>query len=398
MNEGVQNVRIDQEVADPINWKMLQGYIQALPDDVEFISSLGIVIIRNRFVSFLKLHNLIVDAIKCDSTNVAANQFVNDIMQQNIPLLDIPRDELQAEILHLSDHLSFKKNELDVTVVISRELRNLLHQAVANERYELQGGGNIKIFINYNERGQQQNRINQLGTNVKIATSDHKVTDIQALLALVVIIKCYPVKWQEEFFWDAWLAVTIQLGLLKRDNEVFPCQWLKEVFYAERLIKDPSELVSVIMGQNPVSQAHEKKLWRLRGATGVAFHRIGNGNASIRGMTEKYKVDCTWNMPVDYCIGGTLLVNMIRCIQINDETMRKNSCYDAWVIYTVKIAKYIAEYPVSRYLLIASKDDSELVKYIKAVNENCYQVRHPSSAKVDVKDKEEFKKFWDEFY
>ena len=40
------------------------------------------------------------------------------------------------------------------------------------------------------------------------------ITDINALLALIVVLKCYPKQWWEEFFWDAWLAVTIQMYIV----------------------------------------------------------------------------------------------------------------------------------------------------------------------------------------
>jgi len=53
-------------------------------------------------------------------------------------------------------------------------------------------------------------------------------TDVQTILAQVGFLKHYPLTWYQLFFWDAWLSIKIQLGLLKEVdndfNEVFPCQ------------------------------------------------------------------------------------------------------------------------------------------------------------------------------
>ena len=41
---------------------------------------------------------------------------------------------------------------------------------------------------------------------------DGEITDVQALLALVVALKCQPLSWRC-FIWEAWLAVTIFNGI-----------------------------------------------------------------------------------------------------------------------------------------------------------------------------------------
>ena len=170
------------------------------------------------------------------------------------------------------------------------------------------------------------------------------------MLALAVVLQCYPLEWQYVFFWDAWLAITIQLGLLREtratekiinttkvtviENEVFPCQWLKQVFYAEKLLGSPGKVKGILMGHDPVSKVSTKQpLSTLRKATGIAYHNIGDGNPSIKTMTEIYGIDCTGNKPINWCEEyGLLLVNMVRCICCENDTMEKNTCYDAWVV------------------------------------------------------------------
>jgi len=55
----------------------------------------------------------------------------------------------------------------------------------------------------------------------------------------MVVVKNYPMGWWQFFFWDAWLAITIQLGLLKKidsanpNDEIVPCQWMKQIFQVE---------------------------------------------------------------------------------------------------------------------------------------------------------------------
>ena len=141
----------------------------------------------------------------------------------------------------LSKHLSFEENELEITVDISDSLIQLLQDVITSEQYEQQPDEKIikiKIFS-----GQSKPiKHNQLGTSTTCNKFHCKVTDVQAVLALAVVLQCYPLEWQYVFFWDAWLAITIQLGLLREtratekiinttkvtviENEVFPCQWL----------------------------------------------------------------------------------------------------------------------------------------------------------------------------
>ena len=117
-----------------------------------------------------------------------------------------------------------------------------------------------------------------------------KVTDVQAILALVVIVKCYLEDWWEHFFWDAWLAVTIQLGLMKKiisnvvdlKNEIFPSFWLHQVFDAELLLEDLCTVKHIIMGNDPLSGTSLRQFKHVRRATGIAFHNVEG--KSVTGM------------------------------------------------------------------------------------------------------------------
>ena len=138
-------------------------------------------------------------------------------------------------------------------------------------------------------------------------TQQNNTTNVQAILALVIVLTCYPEEWWDEFLWDAWLAVTIQLGLLRKidgnnnpGNEVFPCLWMKQVFLTERLVGSPKKVYCLLMGQDPVYEENTRKdiyLSHLRAATGIAFHNIGDRNKSIEGMTTHYGLDCTGDWP-----------------------------------------------------------------------------------------------------
>ena len=200
-------------------------------------------------------------------------------------------------------------------------------------------------------------------------------------------MKCYPPKWWQYFFWHAWLAVTIQLGLLEPQDEIFPCQWLQQIFYAEQLLKSPKNIQCVIMGHDPVSKPSQKnKIQNMRRATGIAFHKVGNKNKSIQGM-KIYGLNCDDANPKLYSEDGLFMVNMIRCIAILDETMNGNTCYDAWFVYTVKLSEYFGE--MRKPFLVTSENRSNLLESVKIVYgiDSLRQLPHPSYAKKENEDK-----------
>ena len=157
----------------------------------------------------------------------------------------------------------------------------------------------------------------------------------------MVVLKCYPREWQQYFFWDVWLAVTIQLNELQyvQVDEVFPTLWMKQIFYPEKLVKSPDRVHCLIMGQDPVSTTYNDNI--LRGGTGVAFHNTNENSVirSIENMSSKYRLDCTGDWPIQYCNDGIVLVNMVRCIPKNGYSMTGYCFYNSWLVYSLKLAK-----------------------------------------------------------
>ena len=97
------------------------------------------------------------------------------------------------QISNLSDNLSFTRNGLQVTVEISPSLIQLLQEAAVDEKYNAQqNNGQIIIKIDHKQESKADQP--QLSTDETPFRSD--ITGIQALLALVVAIKCYPAGWK----------------------------------------------------------------------------------------------------------------------------------------------------------------------------------------------------------
>ena len=134
----------------------------------------------------------------------------------------------------------------------------------------------------------------QLQLRLQETVFSGNVTSIKAIIALVVVLKCLPEAWRDDFIWEAWLAVTIQLHKLQEGAEIFPCQWMKQVFYAESQVT-PDQVHCVLFGQDPVNCT--ETIQRMRSATGIAFHAVGNDNASIRNMNVMYHINCDDDAP-----------------------------------------------------------------------------------------------------
>ena len=397
--------------------RLLLDYIRALPDGVKLSvdrSKVQYPNSRNKKndhkIPVNELHNLIVTAVKSDPSHKDFRILPNKIIKDNIWLMLTCN---LKQIPNLSKYLSFEKDELEVTVEVSESLTQLLHGAVDEAYNPQKDKGYIKIKIfSYKVDSSQVNQLSAAPPDSEIIPFSCKVTDVQALLALAITLKCYPNEWRQYLFWDAWLAVTIQLGLLETvdsnnpNNEVFPCQWIKQVFYAERLVKNPDRVYCVIMGQDPdCNEDDENSLSELRASTGVAFHKIED--LSIKGITNQYGLDCTDDWPKNYCKDGILLVNMIRCIPLNSQSMTKNCFYDAWFTYTLKISEYFGKTDIPVLVMCDNSLSPNLVKYILTVNSKAKKVQHPAniSNSADIeKDRDTFYKivfnhdspiFWD---
>ena len=214
---------------------------------------------------------------------------------------------------------------------------------------------------------------------------DEAITDVNALLALIIVLKCYPDKWKD-LFWDAWLAVAVQLylqGKYDNDDEVFPSLWMDSqgIFFAESQVA-PKIVRCLLLGQDPVSK--NLPIHDLRKATGIAFHNIGNANSSISNMGKYYNLDCKDDEPKEHCRNGIFIVNMIRCIFENGKSMSGNKFKEAWTAYTLKLANYFNKSEQVSKIIVFCKSLTYkpclATKYLPKVvsKEKFMEVPHPS--------------------
>ena len=386
------------------------SYIKALPDGIELTDDKNNVVINpeagERIVlSVEESHRLIVNAIKSVPSTETV-KFLNEYLKQNAS------DLCDDEIANLPEQLSIKMNGLHLTVEIPKSLTETLLAAKAgtydpensvNEHklsvvfqipkpgktvYEATGSNVTKQipFLKYNNPDQFSIAFKLKELNETVF--EGKINDVEALLALVVALKCQPTSWRR-FIWDAWLAVTIQLHLLESDKEVFPCQWMKQIFYAESLV-NIENVRCLLLGQDPVSKPNPTiGLTDLRKATGIAFHAIGNDNSSIEGMNKHYGLNCFDDGPIDLCKNGRLLVNMIRCIGRDDWSVSNNSCRGAWISYTLKLAHFFTN-KLKKPVIVFCKFPAALPEvYMPTACASSNLTRVPHPAYVRDSDKED---------
>ena len=393
-----------------MSWSTVLSYIKALPDGIKLTDDKNNVVINPEagesiVLSVEESHRLIVNAIKSVPSTETV-KFLNEYLKQNAS--DLSNDE----IANLPEQLSIKMNGLHLTVEIPKSLTETLLAAKAgtydpensvNEHklsvvfqtpkpektvYEATGSNVTKQipFLKYNNPDQFSIafKLKQLNETV----FEGKINDVEALLALVVALKCQPTSWRR-FIWDAWLAVTIQLHLLESDKEVFPCQWMKQIFYAESLV-NIENVRCLLLGQDPVSKPNPTiGLTDLRKATGIAFHAIGNDNSSIEGMNEHYGLNCFDDGPIDLCKNGRLLVNMIRCIGRDDWSVSNNSCRGAWISYTLKLAHFFTN-ELKKPVIVFCKFPAALPEvYMPTACASSNLTRVPHPAYVRDSDKED---------
>ena len=393
-----------------MSWSTVLSYIKALPGGIELTDDKKNVVINPEagesiVLSVEESHRLIVNAIKSVPSTETV-EFLNKYLKENAS--DLSDDE----IANLPEHLSIKMNGLHLTVKIPKSLTETLLAAKGgtydpensvNEHklsvafqipkpgetvYEATGSNVTKQipFLKYNNPDQFSIafKLEELNETV----FEGKINEVEALLALVVVLKCQPTSWRR-FIWDAWLAVTIQLHLLESDKEVFPCQWMKQIFYAESLV-NIENVRCLLMGQDPVSKPNPTiGLTDLRKATGIAFHAIGNDNSSIEGMNKHYGLNCFDDGPIDLCKNGRLLVNMIRCIGRNDYSVSNNSCRGAWISYTLKLAHFFTN-ELKKPVIIFCKFPAALPEvYMPTTCASSNLTRVPHPAYVRDSDKED---------
>ena len=348
-----------------MNWSTLISYIKALPNNVGLSDDKRNVEIQVEgdqppiILSVEEAHELIVNAGKSDPSSEVID-YLNSFLKENASDLHVDQG------LDLSSRLSDKMRGLKSTVTVPESLTGVLTAGMSGTyKPDLTGSKHmVSVVLQiskpdgtvYTATGSDMtkhipylkyNHADQFSIAFKIKELDEtvfegEVTDVQALLSLVIALKCQPLSWRR-FIWEAWLAVTIQWHLLENKKEVFPCQWMKQMFYAESLV-NLEKVNCLLLGQDPVSKPNETTdLIDLRKATGIAFHGIGDDNSSIQGMTYQYKINCCGDGPINLCKNGQLLVNMIRTIGINDRSVSNNSCRGAWITYTLKLANYLSE-------------------------------------------------------
>jgi len=393
-------------------WKTVVAYIEALPEgiqlqngnqDVEITSDSPIT------MSVEETHKLIANTTKTEPSSDVV-RFFNCFLKEKAAGLS------EDFISNLSNRMSAKMSGLHLIVEIPTSLTNILLNA-KNGKYSYPGQGDdkhkVSVTLHIPEPDQtthtavgsdvikqipnlKYNHSNQFSIDFKLVDLKEtiftgEVTDMQALVALVIVLKLQPASWRN-FIWDAWLAVAIQLCLLENDKETFPCQWMKQVFHAETLV-NPDKVRCFMLGQDPVSTPNETiGLAALRNATGVAFHGIGNDNSSIEGMSQYYGINCFDNGPVELCKDGKLLVNMIRCIGFKDWSVSNNSCRGAWAAYTLKLAHHFSQQ--NKPVIIFCKFPAALpALYMSAacVAPNLTIVPHPAYVNPD-RDKDDIDK------
>ena len=393
-------------------WSQIQQLIDGIylsdliADDVENVS---VSVKNSRSTELLrlpvrKLNDLWIFISK-------ATKFSADFLHYLNTKLAALKDEEKAGLSTLSETLSANINGLHLKVEIPNSLTEVLQAVVntsdINNLSDVLGKGRhpLSVIVQIPELDSKYVKSDCLGLlqpNQLIPAADSKwyhevnqfavklnfseiifegtVSDAQALVALVITLSCYPEQWYQDFFWDAWLTVTLQLCLsvgLKPDKAIFPCLWMKHVFDAERLVS-PDHVQCLLFGSDPLSKTQLYELNQLCKTIGIAFHAVGNDNPSIQGMKMHYGLNCDGDSPMKYCHDGLLMVNLIRCISEDDESLSKNSCRGAWIAYTLKIIHHFSE--KSKPVIVLTTASSVLPEiYVPlACNGNFVQAPDPS--------------------
>ena len=330
------------------------------------------------------------------------------------------KDEEKSELTILcAETLSAKMNGLHLKVDISDSLTEMLLAVIADDTGNLtnttfgKGNHTLSVLVQIPELESRYVKADCLGllqptqlipavdpkwyhkTNqfsVKLNFSETvfegTVKDSQAIVALAIVLTCYPERWRKVFFWDAWLTIVIQLCLsadLEPEKITFPCMWMKHIFDAERLVS-PEDVQYLLFGKDPLNKTCITDLNRLCKATGIAFHAIGNDEPSVGGMKTLYGLDCDGDNPMKYCHDGLLMVNLIRCIGEEDESLSKNSYRSAWIAYTLKIIHHFSS--KNKPVIVLTTATSILPEiYVPAVcNGDLVRAPHPTAPKDTTPD------------
>ena len=413
-----------EDNAEPeMSWSLIQKYVNALPDDLIFDGENITCQVKNDDSTklSLKAFQRLWSELSNPASSTPTPEFVTYLRKEVHCLPNA--SELSSQLNDLGKTLSVTMKGLQLKVTIADTLTALLSKVFSEEDPgEIEEGTGHRVTVvmeipefntppsnpddleeklsqlyieslpalkwhkeapNYLENFSVKLGPLQLPNMEEITEKvfDRKVNDAQALVALAVVVKCYPEKWRQIFFWDAWLAVTLQLCTLPSDGMyVFPCVWIRQNFEAERYLSDPADVKHLLFGIDPVSKTYSYDLKVLCRATGIAFHAVGNDNRSIEGMKTHYGLNCDDDNPIKYCKNGLLMTNMVRCIRENDRSLTNNSCRRAWVAYTLRIMHYFSSSPRRKPIFVLTSSSSAMTKlYIPNVCEGVYvQGPHPS--------------------
>lgn len=411
-----------------MSWEQIKGCVNALPDNLEVVIDdqqhqcwVKTSDLQNIKLLVENFQNLWVQLKSASVPKEFLTYLKKDLLSE---LNEEAFKQLSKQIAELDKTLSVKMKEIQLQVDISQSLIKLLSKVFdpaadeANTLDDSPGKHHLSVVVDIpdfntppRDSDELQEKLSQLFIkslpalkyqeddtlskfSTKIASPlpiieklwetlfDEDVSDAQALVALAIVLKSYPEQWREVgFFWDAWLAVTLQLCSLPAAGKIlFPCVWIQQIFEAERYLKTPDNVKLLLFGMDPVSKTENYGREMLCKATGIAFHGIGNDNASINGMKDHYKLDCSDENPIKYCKDGLLLVNLVRCIGENDNSLTNNSCYGAWIGYTLKMIHYFSSAQRDKPVIVLSASWSGITKlYVPKVCEGQYvQAPHPS--------------------
>ena len=193
-------------------------------------------------------------------------------------------------------------------------------------------------------------------------------------------MKCYPTGWRDHFFWGVWLAITIQLGLLKKVDSCSTfdtlCRlWIYEVFYAEQLIESP-EKVHCLLIVNDLPTTNGK----------ISYIEISrNSQQSILIPTTLMNTDDG----IKYCSkAGVILVNM-DCRTHIDHRLMENSTRNyshAWYCYILRLVKYCAD---NKIPVILCKPTAAEDNIMERCIQNIIEVIRPQQNPITVKGRPE---------
>eukprot|EP00045_Choanoeca_perplexa_P014245 m.1035 g.1035 ORF g.1035 m.1035 type:complete len:211 (-) comp1661_c0_seq1:80-712(-) len=135
----------------------------------------------------------------------------------------------------------------------------------------------------------------------------------------------------------------------------------------ENIISSPKHLQALILGMDPVAKSKKgdgtvvPSAWGPK-SSGLAFHfenfrtgyQVPAGQASLRGLSFFYNLNCYGDRPRILTEQGVAIVNCIRTIYTKSNSGTGNSFEECWYDYTLKLVKYFVELKAdnAKYLVV----------------------------------------------